>query len=676
MACLRLLTFFLERPERSVPLFISSIARATFLLAFLPERFELFFLPVVFLLDFLRVAIARAHSKAHATPRKAAAAHALHTAPPRLRSMAKPKNVSDFLLERLRAWGVDTIYGYSGDGINGILSALGRSGNKPKLIQPPHEELCALMASGHAKYTGTVGVCLVTQGPGAVHALNGLYDAKLDHQPVVAILGQVSQSASGSYYQQEIDLVSLFKDVAHEHVHVLSTPEQAHHLIDRAFRSALAERTVAAIIIPHDVQDEDAPEMPAQEHGKVVSSVGYLAPRVLPQETELERAAAVLNEGSKVAMLVGAGALGATEEVIEVARRLDAGIAKALLGKAAVPDDLPFVTGSIGWLGTQASHEMMKICDTLFIVGSQFPYTEFLPKPGRARCVQLDIDGKSLGGRYPTEVGLAGDAKETLRALLPRLQQKATGRFQERLRALIQDSRRAQELTALADAHPLNPARVFWELNRVLPDDLIVAGDCGTATFWYAKYLDLRAGMLASLSGTLATMGSALPYALAAKVNHGSRPVLALVGDGAMQMNGINALITVAQQWKAWADPRLVVVVLNNRQLSYVTWEQRALEGAPKFAPTQDLLDFPFARYAELLGLGAVRVADVGALEAACQAAFQSDRPLLIEAVTDPNVPPLPPALTNKQRSNLQKAFAQGDADLPGAMHQVEQHEK
>jgi pyruvate dehydrogenase (quinone) len=590
--------------------------------------------------------------------------------------MTPPKKVSDFLLERLRAWGVDTIYGYSGDGINGILGALGRAGNKPRLIQPPHEELCALMATGHAKYTGRVGVCLVTQGPGAVHALNGLYDAKLDHQPVVAILGQVSQSATGSYYQQEIDLVSLFKDVAHEHVHVLSTPEQAHHLIDRAFRSALCERTVAVLIVPHDVQDEDAPASPPQEHGHVASSVGYVAPRVLPQESELEKAAALLNDGTKIAMLVGAGGMAATDEIIEVARRLDAGVAKALLGKAAVPDDLPFVTGSIGWLGTRASNEMMKICDTLFIVGSQFPYTEFLPKLGQARCVQVDIDGKALGGRYPTEVGLAGDAKETLRALLPKLHEKATGRFQERLRALIQESRHEQEVTALRDAHPLNPARVFWELNRVLPDDLVVAGDCGTATFWYAKYLDLRRGMLASLSGTLATMGSALPYALAAKVSHGHRPVLALVGDGAMQMSGINALITVAQHWKSWADPRLVIVVLNNRQLSYVTWEQRALEGDPKFAPSQDLLDFPFARYAQLLGLAAVRVADPRSLEQACSSAFQSDRPLLIEAVTDPNVPPLPSALSKKQLANLKEAFAQGDADLPGAMHQMEQHHK
>jgi pyruvate dehydrogenase (quinone) len=337
-----------------------------------------------------------------------------------------------------------------------------------------------------------------------------------------------------------------------------------------------------------------------------------------------------------------------------------------------VPDDLPFVTGSIGWLGTRASNEMMKLCDTLLIVGSQFPYTEFLPKPGQARAVQIDIDGKALASRYPTEVNLVGDSAETLRLLLPKLRAKTTGRFQEQLRGLIRESRAEQAQAAQLEAHPLNPARVFWELNQVLPDDLMIAGDCGTATFWFAKYLDLRAGMLASLSGTLATMGSALPYALAAKHGYPERPALALVGDGAMQMSGLNALITVAQHWQSWKDPRLVVVVLNNRQLSYVTWEQRVMEGDPKFPPSQDLLDFPFARYAELLGLDAVRVASPEALQAACRDAFQRTRPFLIEAVTDPNVPPLPGELTSKQRAKLQRAFAQDDPDLPGAQQQVE----
>lgn len=586
--------------------------------------------------------------------------------------MPPRKNVSDYILERLSAWGVDTIYGYSGDGINGFLGALGRANNRPRLIQPPHEELCALMATAHAKYTGKVGVCLVTQGPGAVHALNGLYDAKLDHQPVVAILGQVSRSAGGSYYQQEIDLVSLYKDVAHEFVSVLTSPDQARGLIDRAIRIALSERTVTAVIVPHDVQGLEAVNEPAHEHGKVVTSLGYVRPRVLPHDEELDRAAAVLNAGSKVALLVGAGALNATNEVLAVAERLGAGIAKALLGKAAVPDDEPFVTGTVGWLGTRASNELMQRCDTLLVVGSQFPYTEYLPKPGQARAVQIDWDGRAIGGRYPTEVNLVGDSRETLKALLPRLQPRGSTPFREEIKESILRSRGELEVHALSAAEPLNPARVFWELDKHLPENLIIAGDCGTSTFWYGLYLNLRRGMLASLSGTLATMGSGIPYALAGKLNFPERPVLALVGDGAMQMNGINALITVAQHWRSWKDPRFVVLVLNNRQLSYVTWEQRVMEGDPKFAPSQDLYDFPYARYAELLGLAAVRITGPEQAESALRSAFATRQPLVIEAVTDPNVPPLPPELTKKQHQMLEQAFAQPDADLPGAREQLD----
>ena len=580
--------------------------------------------------------------------------------------------LSDFVIERLNAWGVDTIYGYSGDGINGLLGALGRASKRPRFVQPAHEELCALMAAGHAKYNGGVGVCLVTQGPGAVHALNGLYDAKLDHQPVVALIGQVSQSASGSYYQQEIDLVSLYKDVAHEHVQVLSTPEQALHVIDRAFRTALAERSVTALIIPHDVQQKPAPEGPKQKHGELASNVGYVPPNVVPQKAELERAAALLNAGKKVAILAGAGALRATDEVVAIAEKLGAGVAKALLGKAAVPDDLPFVTGSVGWLGTRASNTMMKECDTLLILGSQFPYTEFLPKPGSARAVQVDIDGKALGGRYPTEVDLGGDCAQTLRALLPLLDAKSDRSFRKRIEELVRDSRRELEEVAKLDAHPLNPARVFWELNRALPQNVIISGDCGTSTLWYARYIDVRKGMLATLSGTLATMGSGIPYALAAKVGHSDRPGLAIVGDGAMQMNGINALITVAQQYRNWKDPRLVIVVLNNQQLSYVTWEQRVMEGDPKFPPSQDLMDFPFARYAELLGLEAARVASPDELADVYRRAFAAKRPFLIEAVTDPNAPPLPPELTEEQKKKLEQSFKQADPDVPGAQHLYE----
>ncbi len=583
--------------------------------------------------------------------------------------MASPRNVSDALIQRLTDWGVRHIYGYSGDGISGLLGALGRAGNKPRLIQPPHAELCALMACAHAKYTGSVGVCLVTQGPGAMQALNGLYDAKLDHQPVLAILGQGSRSAS-AYHRQDIDLVSLYKDVAHEFVEVLSSPEQTRHLLDRAIRIALSERTVAALVVPQDVQLLDAVAEPQHAHGRA-SATGHVSPRVLPSEAELERAAQVLNAGKRVAILAGAGALKATNELLAVAERLCAGLAKALLGKASVPDDVPFVTGSIGWLGTRASHDMMKACDTLLMVGTQFSDATFLPTAGQARAVQIDLDARSLGRCYPTEVDLVGDSAETLQALLPRLHMKPDRSFREYVHANVEKSRRELEQTALADATQLNPARVFWELNRVLPDNLMLAADFGSATFWYAQYIQLRRGMQASLSGTLATMGAGIPYALAAKLNHPARPALALVGDGAVQMNGLNALISVAEHWREWEDPRFVVLVLNNRQLSSATWQQRVMGGEPKFAPSQDLFDFPYARYAELVGLEALRVTANEQLVAACQRAFITRRPLLIEAVTDPNVPPLPAEISHKQQDNLRHAISQPDADWPGVFEQL-----
>ena len=571
--------------------------------------------------------------------------------------------VSDFIVRRLGEWGVTRLYGYSGDGINGILGALGRAGNRPELIQPPHEELCALMATGHAKFTGQVGVCLATQGPGAIHLLNGLYDARLDHQPVVAIVGQQAQMSMGAHYQQEVDLLTLFKDVAGEYVQMMSTPEQVRHVIDRAFRTALAERTVTCIIVPHDLQEQDAVEQPPHEHGAIPSAVGWSPPTVVPSADDLKRAAEVLNAGRKVAILVGAGAIHATDEVIEVAERLGAGVAKALLGKAALPDDLPFVTGSVGWLGTRASNEMMAKCDTLLMVGSGFPYTEFLPREGQARGVQIDIDGRMLSIRYPMEVNLVGDSAETLRALLPHLREKTDRSWRQTVEANVQAWWREVEQHAMYEADPLNPQRVFWELSPRLPDGCILTGDSGSSTVWYARNLKIRRGMLASLSGTLATMGSALPYAIAAKFAHPDRPVVATMGDGAMQMSGMNALLTVAQHWRRWNDPRLIVLVLNNRELAYVTWEQRVMEGDPKFAPSQDIPDFPYARFAELLGLKGIRVDAPDAVGPAWDEALAADRPVVFEAVTDPTVPTLPPELQPKQLEKLTSALSKNDPD-------------
>ncbi|MDP9316666.1 MAG: thiamine pyrophosphate-requiring protein [Chloroflexota bacterium] len=581
------------------------------------------------------------------------------------------ETVSDFLIERLKAWGVHRIYGYPGDGINGIMGALNRAAGDPEFIQVRHEELAAFMACAHAKFTGEVGVCLATSGPGAIHLLNGLYDAKLDHQPVVAIVGQQARSALGGHYQQEVDLITLFKDVAHEYVHMASDPAQVRHLIDRAIRIARTERTVTCVIVPKDVQEMDAVTQPPRAHGTIHSGIGYSEPRIVPKEEDLRWAADVLNAGKKVAMLVGAGALQATDEVIEVADLLGAGVAKALLGKAALPDELPFVTGSIGLLGTKPSWDLMMNCDTLLMVGSSFPYSEFLPKEGQARGVQIDIDGRMLSLRYPMEVNLVGDSAETLRALIPYVQRKTDRSWREEIEAGIAEWWQVLEARAMNDANPVNPQRVFWELSPRLPENCILSADSGSSANWYARDLKIRRGMLASLSGNLATMGPGVPYAIAAKFAFPDRVVIALVGDGAMQMNGINGLITIAKYWQQWPDPRLIVLVLNNRDLNQVTWEMRAMTGDPKFEASQNIPDFPVARYAEMLGLKGIRVDAPDAVGPAWDAALAADRPVVLEAYTDPDVPTLPPHITLEQAKSYTSALLKGDPDAFGLIKQT-----
>jgi pyruvate dehydrogenase (quinone) len=452
---------------------------------------------------------------------------------------------------------------------------------------------------------------------------------------------------------------------------MVTKPDQVRHLVDRAFRIAMSERTVTCVIVPNDVQEEDAVESPPRMHGTIHSSTGYRPPTVVPHEDDLRQAAEILNAGERVAILAGAGALHAGREVVEVAETLGAGVAKALLGKAAVPDDLPFVTGSIGLLGTKPSWNLMMDCDTLLMVGSSFPYSEFLPKEGQARGVQIDIDGRMLGIRYPMELNLVGDSAATLRALLPFLERKTDRSWREQIEKDVADWWGVLERRAMQDAHPINPQRVFWELSSRLPDRAILSSDSGSAANWYARDLKLREGMLASLSGNLATMGPGVPYAIAAKFAHPDRPVIALVGDGAMQMNGINELITIAKYWKEWSDPRLVVLVLNNRDLNQVTWEQRAMEGDPKFEASQDLPDFPYAEYARMVGLAGVRVDDPDALGAAWDDALTADRPFVLEAVTDPDVPPLPPHITLKQAKAMTFALAKGDPDFGDIVRQT-----
>ena len=546
--------------------------------------------------------------------------------------------VADYILARLREWGVHRVYGYPGDGINAIIGAFDRAGGDPEFIQVRHEEMAAFMACAHGKFTGEVGVCIATSGPGAIHLLNGLYDAKLDHAPVLAIVGQQARAALGGDYQQEVDLTTLFKDVAGEYVHMATVPEQMRHLIDRGIRIALSERTPTCLIVPNDLASEEAVD-PPRAHGTVHSSVGYSAPTVVPVDGDLREAARILNAGERVAILVGQGARLAGTEVLAVAELLGAGIAKALLGKSVVPDDLPFVTGSIGLLGTKPSDEMMNGCDTLLMVGSSFPYSEFLPEEGQARGVQIDLDARRIGIRYPMDVHLVGDAKETLRALLPLLDRKQDRSWQEQIIGEVADWWQLMDTRAHEDADPINPQRVFWELSSRLPDNCILSADSGSAANWYARDLKLRQGMMASLSGTLATMGPGVPYAIAAKFAYPNRLAIALVGDGAMQMNGLAELITISKYWRTWSDPRLIVLVLNNRDLNQVTWEQRAMEGDPRYEASQSIPDFPYARYAEMVGLHGVRVDDPELIGEAWEQALSAECPFVLEAVVDPEIP-------------------------------------
>jgi len=576
--------------------------------------------------------------------------------------------VADFILERLREWGVGRIYGYPGDGINGFLGALERSGGNPEFVQARHEEMAAFMACGHAKFTGEVGVCLATSGPGAIHLLNGLYDAKLDHAPVVAIVGQQKRMSLGAAYQQEVDLQVLFKDVS-EFVQVCMEPAQARHLVDRAVRIALDRRAVCTLIIPNDVQEEKAVPSPPREHGAVYSSVGYARPRIIPHDAELDRAAEILNRGEKVAILIGQGAAGAADEVVQTADLLGAGVAKALLGKSALPDDLPFVTGSIGLLGTTASYELMKGCDTLLLVGTSFPYAEFLPKEGQARCVEIEIDASRMGIRYPVDVQLIGDAKETLRELIPRLQRKDDRAWRERVAGQVAEWWGVVEDRALMDADPMNPQRVAHELSERLPADAILCADSGSSTNWWARQVKLKQGNLASLSGTLATMGPGVPYAIAAKFAYPDRPVIAFVGDGAFQMNGMNELITVKRYHDRWQEnPTLVFCIFNNQDLNQVTWEQRVLAGDPKYPATQWIPDVPYARYAELLGFEGIYCDDGDAVGSAWERALAAGRPCVLEVKVDPEIPPLPPHITVEQAKKMAKAMVKGDPERVGVM--------
>ncbi len=575
------------------------------------------------------------------------------------------ETVAEFVLSRLRDWGVKQVFGYPGDGINGLLAAWGRSGNEPKFVQARHEEMAAFEAVGYAKFSGEVGVCAATSGPGAVHLLNGLYDAKLDHVPVVAIVGQTSRSAMGGSYQQEIDLISLFKDCCHQFVEMATVPEQFPNLIDRAIRVAVATHSPTCVVIPSDVQ-ELAYRAPGHAFKMVPSSIGTEWATPVVGDSPITKAAEILNAGEKVAMLVGQGARGARDEVLEVADLLGAGVAKALLGKDVLADDLPFVTGAIGLLGTRPSYEMMMGCDTVLTVGSNFPYTQFMPKLDQARGIQIDRDGSFIGMRYPYELNIVADAASALRALIPKLERKADRSWRDVVEKNVAgwwDTMQRQAMTDSDLPGVVNPQRLVWELNEQLPTNAIVAADSGSSANWYARDLRFRGEVRGSLSGTLATMGPGVPYVIGAKFAHPDRPAIALVGDGAMQMNGMAELLTVDRYWKEWSDPRLIVAVLHNNDLNQVTWEMRAMEGAPKFVESQSLPDYSYAAFASSVGLHSIEVTEPSQIAEAWRQALAADRPTVLDVHTDPNVPPIPPHATFDQVKSAGLAMLHGDED-------------
>lgn len=572
------------------------------------------------------------------------------------------ERVADFLLRRLREWDVEHVFGYPGDGINGLLAAWGRAADNPEFIQARHEEMAAFEAVGYAKYSGRLGVCVATSGPGAIHLLNGLYDAKLDHVPVVAVIGQTNRSAMGGSYQQEVDLANLFKDVASDFLETVTVPEQLPNVLDRAIRTAYGRRTVTAVIVPADVQELEY-EAPSHAFKMVPSSLGLGRSAPVPARADLERAAEILNSGERVAVLVGQGAAGARAEVEQIAEVLSAGVAKALLGKDVLSDDLPYVTGAIGLLGTRPSYELMQGCDTLLTIGSSFPYSQFLPEFGQARAVQIEIDPHMAGMRYPYEVNLIGDAATALRELLPMLERKKHGKWRKGVEANVARWWEVMDRRAATQADPVNPEYVAGALSPLLPDDAMIAADSGSAANWYARHLRMRPGMRGSLSGTLATMGPGVPYVIGAKFAHPDRPAIALVGDGAMQMNGLAEMITAARYWRGWSDPRLIVAVFNNQDLNQVTWEMRSMSGAPQFEPSQHLPDVPYAEFARSIGLLGIRIDEPGGVQPAWQRALAADRPCVLEFVTDPAVPPIPPHATWEQAESTARALLRGDSD-------------
>jgi thiamine pyrophosphate-dependent acetolactate synthase large subunit-like protein len=565
------------------------------------------------------------------------------------------KTTGDVIVEKLLDWGVDTVFGLPGDGINGIFESLRKNREKIRFIQVRHEEAAAFAAGGYAKFTGRLGVCFATSGPGAIHLLNGLYDAKMDHAPVLAITGHSYHDMIGTHFQQEIDIIPLFKDVA-EYNQMILGAEHAYALVDAACRSALSRKSVAHLTCPADIQDltlsdETASQQQVQGH----TSTSWRPPIVVPQMETFKSAAALLNSGKKTVILAGAGALGATDELERLADTLAAPIAKPLLGKACVPDDSPYTTGGIGLLGTRPSELAMEQCDTLLMVGTSFPYLKWYPKPGQARAVQIDMDPTRLGLRYPIEIGMAGDAKATLQALLPMLRRREDRSFLENAQKGMKEWWELMNTRATREDVPVKPQVVAKHVNDLLAPDAIVTTDSGTITTWAARHILMKRGMMFSCSGNLATMAPGLPYSIGAQAAYPGRQVVAFVGDGGLTML-MGELATAVKH-----DLPIKVVVIKNNTLGQIKWEQMIFLGNPEYQVALQPIDF--VKVAEACGAVGFRCEKPDEVRPALEAAFASRKPALIEATVDPFEPPFPASATPQQALKFAESLVRGEPD-------------
>ena len=572
--------------------------------------------------------------------------------------------VSDFVIERMHEWGVTRVYGFPGDGLgefDGALEKAQRDGHALQYVRPTHEEICSLMATAHAKFTGEVGVCVATSSPGAFHLLNGLYDAQMDNQPVVAIVGQQGLKSLGTFNQQESNLERVFADVAC-YVQTIVTPQQAQAVVDTAFRTAKTRLQPAVIVLPHDVQGMTMEE-PAREHWVSRSSVGAPSTQFAPPERDVVRAAEILNAGERVGLLVGHGGTGATDEILEVARLTGAGVITALRGKQVVPGDLPYHTQQLGLLGSAASWKISQECDTLLMLGTNYPYGEFLPKTGQARAIQVDLRPEHIGLRYPAELHVWADVKAFLTALIPHLEQKSDLGWQEAIADRMREWDREVEEQAMISYEQLNPRRVFHELNLRLPPQCVVTCDAGTTADWYGHHIRLRRGMLGDLSGRLASMLASMPYAVAAKFAFSERPVVCTIGDGAFQMLGMNELITIKKYMQDWQNPQLIIVVMHNDDLSQVSWEMRTEDGNPVWNTAQEVQTMDYAGWAQLLGFKGVQVRTEDEVGPALDAAFAHRGVTVIDAYVSKNVPPLPAHVSREYAKNTALSLLKGDPE-------------